>query len=88
MKSTSENSVVKGKAWLRDASMRRLSLFVKNKTELIGNAAQLGLGVMYPDNLEKSGLTSTEIFHLEQWVSGKIRYTLPMKCLQIIVSFL
>ena len=51
--------------------MRRLSLFVKNKTELIGNAAQLGVGVLHPDNLEKSGLSSVEIFHLEQWVSGK-----------------
>jgi hypothetical protein len=33
------------KLWLREASMRRLSGFVKNKSELIGNAAQLGVGM-------------------------------------------
>lgn len=50
--------------------MRRLSLFVKNKTEMIGNAAQLGVNVLFPDHLEKSGLSTAEIYHLEQWVSG------------------
>ena len=63
-------SEVQGKKWLREASMRRLSLFVKNKTELIGNAAQLGMGVLHPDTLEKSGLSTVEIYHLEQWVAG------------------
>jgi hypothetical protein len=60
--------------------MRRLSLFVKNKTELIGNAAQLGVGVLHPDNLEKSGLSSVEIFHLEQWVSGKFLFFFILCC--------
>jgi hypothetical protein len=50
--------------------MRRLSIFMKNKTELMGSATQLGAGVMYPDSIEKSGLSPTEIFHLEQWVAG------------------
>jgi hypothetical protein len=50
--------------------MRRLSIFVKNKTEMIGNAAQLGVAVLYPDSLEKSGLSCAEIYHLEQWVQG------------------
>lgn len=59
-----------GKKWLREASMQRLSLLVKNKTELIGNAAQLGLGVSSTDNLERSGLSAAEIYHLEQWVLG------------------
>eukprot|EP00601_Ochromonadales_sp_CCMP2298_P000286 CAMPEP_0173173404 /NCGR_PEP_ID=MMETSP1141-20130122/2814_1 /TAXON_ID=483371 /ORGANISM="non described non described, Strain CCMP2298" /LENGTH=141 /DNA_ID=CAMNT_0014095485 /DNA_START=107 /DNA_END=529 /DNA_ORIENTATION=- len=59
-----------GKKWLREASMRRLSGFVKNKNELIGNAAQLGVGVLHPESIEKSGLDGTEIFHLQQWVAG------------------
>jgi hypothetical protein len=63
-------SATQGKKWLREASMRRLSLFVKNKTEMIGNAAQLGVGVLYPEKLEKSGLSPIETHHLEQWVSG------------------
>lgn len=67
----SEKSDAQGKKWLREASMRRLSQTFRNKTELIGNAAQLGMGVMHPDNLEKSGLSSVEIFHLEQWVAGE-----------------
>lgn len=68
----SEKSDAQGKKWLREASMRRLSQTFRNKTELIGNAAQLGMGVMHPDNLEKSGLSPVEIFHLEQWVAGEI----------------
>ena len=68
-----------GKKWLREASMRRLSLFVKNKTELIGNASQLGVGVLHTDNLEKSGLSTSEIYHLEQWVSGKIIHLILLK---------
>jgi hypothetical protein len=60
-----------GKKWLREASMRRLSGFVKNKNELIGNAAQLGVGVLHPESIEKSGLDGTEIFHLHQWVAGE-----------------
>mmetsp|Transcript_19496 Transcript_19496/g.33093 ORF Transcript_19496/g.33093 Transcript_19496/m.33093 type:complete len:234 (+) Transcript_19496:1-702(+) len=59
-----------GKKWLREASMRRLSLLVKNKTELIGNASQLGVGVLQPELIEKSGLSKTEVFHLKQWVAG------------------
>lgn len=61
------------KKWLREASMRRLSLFVKNKTEQIGNASQLGVGVIYPESIEKSGLTPEEINHIERWVTGKAK---------------
>ena len=73
-------SEVQGKKWLREASMRRLSLFVKNKTELIGNAAQLGMGVLHPDTLEKSGLSTVEIFHLEQWVAGSCLFLIYLYC--------
>ena len=75
----SQNTGNTGKKWLREASMRRLSLFVKNKTELIGNASQLGVGVLHTDNLEKSGLSTSEIYHLEQWVSGKIFHPIIFK---------
>jgi hypothetical protein len=68
--SSCDSSSAQGKKWLREASMRRLSIFVKNKTEMIGNAAQLGVAVLYPDSLEKSGLSCAEIYHLEQWVQG------------------
>ena len=69
--STSSSSKVQSKKWLREASMNRLSTFMKNKTELIGNASQLGMGVIAVDDLEKSGLSPNEIYHLEQWVAGK-----------------
>ncbi len=50
--------------------MQRLSTFMKNKTELIGNASQLGMSSIVANDLEKSGLNSVEIYHLEQWVAG------------------
>lgn len=67
-----EMSKSMSKRWLRDASMRRLSLYIKNKTELIGNAAYLGVGIVLPEEVEKSGLSPIEIFHLERWVAGKL----------------
>ncbi len=51
--------------------MNRLSTFMKNKTELIGNASKLGMSIIIPNDLEKSGLSLTEIHHLEQWVAGE-----------------
>lgn len=70
MKQSNSSPKVQPKKWLREASMNRLSTFMKNKTELIGNASQLGMGVIAVDDLEKSGLSPTEIYHLEQWVAG------------------
>jgi hypothetical protein len=58
------------KKWLREASMQRLSTFMKNKTELIGSAAQLAVGAIVAEDLEKSGLSIGEIHHLEQWTEG------------------
>lgn len=58
------------KKWLREASLRRLSLFVQDRTEMIGSAAKLGISIVTPSKLEKSGLNSYEKFHLEQWVAG------------------
>lgn len=58
--------------WLREASLQRLNMFMRNKTEMIGNAAQLGMGVISMEGLEQSGLSASEIFHLRQWIAGLI----------------
>lgn len=59
--------------WLREASMKRLSLLVKNKTEMIGNASQLGVDVdVQPHDIESSGLSETEVECIQQWVKGKL----------------
>lgn len=57
--------------WLREASMKRLSLLVKDKTELIDSAQKLRMTVLSLDGLEESGLSSALISHLQNWVDGK-----------------
>lgn len=57
--------------WLREASMRRLSTLVKDKTELIDSAQRLRINLSGTDGLEKSGLNPKAIEHLELWVDGE-----------------
>jgi hypothetical protein len=57
--------------WLREASMRRLSSLVKNKTETIDSATKLQLNIdKLEDGLEESGLNSFIISQLNDWVNG------------------
>lgn len=58
------------KQWLRDASMKRLSLLVKNKTEIIGNAQKLRLAISNVDSLETSDLSVFEANQLKKWIQG------------------
>lgn len=59
------------KKWLKEASMRRLSLYIKNKTEQVGNAMIFDTTMSLPEeDIEKSGLSSSEIYHLQRWVAG------------------
>lgn len=61
----------KQRKWLREASMRRLSQIVKDKTELIDSAQKLRINITSIDGLEESGLSKPSIQHLENWVEGK-----------------
>lgn len=56
--------------WLREASMRRLSQLVKDKTELIDSAQKLKINISSVEGLEGSGLSKITIQHLESWVEG------------------
>lgn len=60
----------KQRKWLREASMRRLSQIVKDKTELIDSAQKLRMNVATIEGLEESGLSKQSIQHLENWVEG------------------
>jgi hypothetical protein len=61
----------KQRKWLREASMRRLSQLVKDKTVVIGSAQTLKLSLSNIDALETSGLSPIMITHLKNWVDGK-----------------
>eukprot|EP01038_Epipyxis_sp_PR26KG_P013069 gene13069-17518_t len=71
------------KKWLRDAKMQKLSMFVKNKTELIGNAAQLGIGATELDELDRSGLSALECKYVCAWVDGIVS---GRQCLSAILN--
>ncbi len=60
--------------WLREASMRRLSQLVKDKTEVIGSAQKLKLSLTSIEGLETSGLSGVMIKHLQNWVDGKFQH--------------
>lgn len=59
--------------WLREASMRRLSQLVKDKTEMIDSAQKLRINISSVDGLEASGLNKQMIQHLENWVEGNMQ---------------
>ena len=66
LKSTSNSN----KKWLRDASLRRLSLLMKDKTEIVDNVLSLQVNLASVEGLEDSGLESTIKVHLQRWVDG------------------
>lgn len=68
--STSQSSTSNRK-WLREASMRRLSHLVRNKTEIFDSAQKLKLSLTSFDHLEESGLHPFEVHQLHDWVQGK-----------------
>ncbi len=57
--------------WLREASLRRLSLLVKDKTEIVDNVLSLQVNLGSVDGLEDSGLSPVVKQHLHRWVDGK-----------------
>jgi curved DNA-binding protein CbpA len=61
------------KKWLREASMKRLSLLVKNKTETIESESKIKLNIdKLEDGLEESGLNSFIVQQLNDWINGLI----------------
>eukprot|EP00981_Chlorochromonas_danica_P003999 scaffold760_cov178-Ochromonas_danica.AAC.1 len=69
---TSASQSSTGRKWLREASMRRLSHLVRNKTEIFDSAQKLKLSLTSFDHLEESGLHPFEVHQLHDWVQGRI----------------
>lgn len=68
---TASPSSTLSRKWLREASMRRLSSQVKNKTQTIDSASKLQLNIdKLEDGLEESGLNAFIIQQLNDWVNG------------------
>jgi hypothetical protein len=61
-------SAVASKRWLREASMKRLNMLIKNKKESIGE--EFLCADISADDLESSGLTSADRYHLNKWADG------------------
>lgn len=66
----SNQSNHKSRKWIREASMRRLSLLVKDKTASISAASKMRLTIETTDGLEESGLSPIMKDHLKLWVEG------------------
>ena len=56
------------KRWLREASMKRLNMLIKNKKETIGD--DFLCADISADDLESSGLSAIDRFHLNKWADG------------------
>lgn len=56
------------KRWLREASMKRLNMLIKNRQENIGEGFLCA--DISADDLESSGLSSVDRFHLNKWADG------------------
>jgi hypothetical protein len=61
-------TAVASKRWLREASMKRLNMLIKNKKESIGE--EFLCADISADDLESSGLTSADRYHLNKWADG------------------
>ena len=59
---------VASKRWLREASMKRLNMLIKNKKESIGE--EFLCADISADELESSGLASADRYHLNKWADG------------------
>ena len=57
-----------GKRWLREASMKRLNMLIKNKKESIGEGFLCS--EISADDVEASGLSPADRFHLNKWADG------------------
>jgi hypothetical protein len=60
--------------WIREASMRRLSQIVKDKTALLESAKKLRLNTMNVEDIVVSGLNPAAVQQLERWVEGNLVY--------------
>lgn len=76
-------SSMPNRKWLREASFRRLSLLVKDKTEIVDNVLLLQVNLGNVDGLEDSGLTPVVKQHLHRWVDGKFICCLSVSILTI-----
>jgi hypothetical protein len=54
--------------WLRNASLKRVNMLVMNKKEILSGMSFCT--DINADDLEPSGLTSVERYHLKRWVNG------------------
>ena len=64
----SGSAPVAHKRWLREASMKRLNMLIKNKKESIGE--DFLCSDISADDLESSGLSAVDRFHLNKWADG------------------
>ena len=62
------SGAVASKRWLREASMKRLNMLIKNKKESIGE--EFLCADISADDLESSGLASADRYHLNKWADG------------------
>jgi hypothetical protein len=65
---SSGSAPVAHKRWLREASMKRLNMLIKNKKESIGE--DFLCSDISADDLESSGLSDVDRFHLNKWADG------------------
>ncbi|RYG69639.1 hypothetical protein EON64_02180, partial [archaeon] len=65
--------------------MKRLSLLVKNKTEIIGSAQKLRLAISNVDSLETSDLSVFEANQLKKWIQGINIHYILVECTQALI---
>lgn len=62
----------KKKFWVREASLNRLNMLFKNKTESISILRSTNIALHDLDSLETSGLSELEVLHLQKWLGGQV----------------